>query len=889
MAIKVKPAVTQMNGGQIAPIMESRTDVQIYPYSLRKELNCMPLVYGANRNRGGSAFVYETKNNGKEKAALVPFKVGQNVAYILEFGEGYIRFYKNRERIYETIINGESVYKPSYEVETPYAAEDLFDEKGVFLLDYVQSGDVLYLVHEKYPPKKLMRYGDKNWRLQEMDISGGPWGALNLDENVKFKADGVLGNVGVYCVGFGDYTQCYVSPPELNKDTVFIPEIKCSVVVSGAMLQFDASSFGLDQSDYGLCAMIKNAIDLNGGEDWTADIIPAGNSFQCLIKTRNKECAGQAVQVQFYQTKAFSGDTVVTVSESVFGEYIVSKESFFTPAMVGRKIRLRRPESAEVNVWYAGKEEVKEGDLVQSDGCYYRAKNGGTCGSVKPTHKEGVVSDGHIYWQYLHAGYGYGVITKYIDSLSVQMEVKERLPDEVVNSGTYKWELGLLGEDGIWPCCTEFFKDRLLLGFNGKQGPQVCFSCSGDYENFSDMTNGEVLASNAIVLPILSDMNRITWFCAQDSLFVGTEGGIVSVKPMTSSEVLGPDNITYDNISSVGTCRIKPIKIGDDVLYLGRLAKDIYAIAYNWQSDSYEPDEISLTAYNLLDKGIASWCLQYEPDRIIWAVRGDGKLVGLTYNKRQQVRAFHLHETQGAFENIACIPAPDGTIDEVYFVAKRKPGNFQSRCIEFFKNGLELNTPAGLDKAQELEYLFNNAWYLDSAARFNFDEPAIKVQDDRLLHLDGAKVCIFADGKLQKNKTVNGTTVNLDVPAKNILVGLAYESVIELMPINIDMQDGTGQARSQRINALTARLYRSADFKFSHDSINWTEARVLKDEERTLKSGDLFLNWSASNSHSGLNTEDIVNATGARMLFKQDKPLPVCFTAFYPQMEVSSD
>ncbi|MBQ4493056.1 MAG: hypothetical protein II972_00405, partial [Elusimicrobiaceae bacterium] len=97
-----------------------------------------------------------------------------------------------------------------------------------------------------------------------------------------------------------------------------------------------------------------------------------------------------------------------------------------------------------------------------------------------------------------------------------------------------------------------------------------------------------------------------------------------------------------------------------------------------------------------------------------------------------------------------------------------------------------------------------------------------------------------------------------------------------------------GQARSQRINQMICRLYRSANFKYSWDGTNWHEAKVKGDSDLTLKSGDLILDWGDSNTFSKLNSEDIVNATGARMIFKQDKPLPVCFVAFYPQIEVSN-
>lgn len=49
-----------------------------------------------------------------------------------------------------------------YEITTPYTASDLE------ALNYVQSADIIYLAHKNFPPKKLMRFSDTNWQLQDI-------------------------------------------------------------------------------------------------------------------------------------------------------------------------------------------------------------------------------------------------------------------------------------------------------------------------------------------------------------------------------------------------------------------------------------------------------------------------------------------------------------------------------------------------------------------------------------------------------------------------------------------------------------------------------------------------------------------------------------------------
>ena len=67
---------------------------------------------------------------------------------------------------------------------------------------------------------------------------------------------------------------------------------------------------------------------------------------------------------------------------------------------------------------------------------------------------------------------------------------------------------------------------------------------------------------------------------------------------------------------------------------------------------------------------MSDWAFQQVPNSILWAVRSDGTLLGLTYLKEQQMLAWHKHDTEGGvFENVCTIPgSPE---DDVYFVVQR--------------------------------------------------------------------------------------------------------------------------------------------------------------------------------------------------------------------------
>ncbi len=90
---------------------------------------------------------------------LISFIYSASVAYVLEFGEYYIRAYYD------------DVYITS--VVTPYTESDLFR------IHYKQIGDVMWLVHPKYKPRKLKRTAPDTFELEEIDFKDGPFMTRN--------------------------------------------------------------------------------------------------------------------------------------------------------------------------------------------------------------------------------------------------------------------------------------------------------------------------------------------------------------------------------------------------------------------------------------------------------------------------------------------------------------------------------------------------------------------------------------------------------------------------------------------------------------------------------------------------------------------------------------
>lgn len=141
--------------GEISRELFGRVDLPQYQTGLATCKNFITLPHGPAQNRAGLEFVRETKNSAK-RSRLFPFSFNTEQTFALEFGDQYIRFHT----MGATLVSG----GVPYEVVTPYLEADLFD------LHYVQSADVLTIVHPGYAPRELRRLGALSWTLTSISF-----------------------------------------------------------------------------------------------------------------------------------------------------------------------------------------------------------------------------------------------------------------------------------------------------------------------------------------------------------------------------------------------------------------------------------------------------------------------------------------------------------------------------------------------------------------------------------------------------------------------------------------------------------------------------------------------------------------------------------------------
>ena len=142
-----------LNGGEISPLLRGRVDQPRYNTGTRETLNFVPMPQGGATRRPGTRYLGTAKS---QTSRLVPFVFSETQGRILEFGDKTMRVWLPDG----TLITDDS--GEPYVVETPFADSDLR------AMRFAQSADVIYFAHPAYPPCKLSRYSDNDWRWETL-------------------------------------------------------------------------------------------------------------------------------------------------------------------------------------------------------------------------------------------------------------------------------------------------------------------------------------------------------------------------------------------------------------------------------------------------------------------------------------------------------------------------------------------------------------------------------------------------------------------------------------------------------------------------------------------------------------------------------------------------
>jgi hypothetical protein len=127
--------------------------------------------------------------------------------------------------------------------------------------------------------------------------------------------------------------------------------------------------------------------------------------------------------------------------------------------------------------------------------------------------------------------------------------------------------------------------------------------------------------------------------------------------------------------------------VGNSAIYVQARGNILRDLRYELSANGFEGKDLTVFAAHLV-AGYTIDRLDFAeiPQSIVWAVRSDGKLLGLTYLPEQDVWGWHRHDTgfsTGAYFEDVCV-VPEGNEDAVYVIVRRTIGGATKRYVERF-------------------------------------------------------------------------------------------------------------------------------------------------------------------------------------------------------------
>lgn len=231
---------------------------------------------------------------------------------------------------------------------------------------------------------------------------------------------------------------------------------------------------------------------------------------------------------------------------------------------------------------------------------------------------------------------------------------------------------------GNYPGAVGYYQQRLVFAGSNLSPQTVWMSKTGLFKNFGfSIPNKD---DDAITFTIASkQVNRMRHLVGLDSLLGLTSGG-----EWTFSG--GDTGLTAKTIQAKqkgydGSSLVPPIVVGNNAVYLQARGSRVSSFGYSLEADGFVAGDLTLFSAHMF-RGYTLTDVAYQkiPDSIVWYVRNDGKLLGLTYLPEQQLVGWHWHDTDGFVESIACIP--EGQEDALYMVVRRTINGVQKRYVE---------------------------------------------------------------------------------------------------------------------------------------------------------------------------------------------------------------
>lgn len=345
---------------------------------------------------------------------------------------------------------------------------------------------------------------------------------------------------------------------------------------------------------------------------------------------------------------------------------------------------------------------------------------------------------------------------------------------------------GLVGS-GNHPSEVAYFEQRRWFANTLNDPQKVWATRSGSESNLT--SSFPLQADDAMSFTIAArQVNEIRHLVPLKNIICLTSGGEWSIEPKGSS-YLSPMTVSAQPQSYIGAANVSPIVSGNTVLYVDSKGGRVRDLGYRYEADGYIGRDVSLLANHLFDgHKIIDWAFEKVPHSVVWAVRDDGVLLGLTYMAEEEVFGWHRHETiDGKFKSVTVIE--EGGEDTLYCLVERTVNGQTKNYIEKMRS--------------RKIYGLEDSFFVDSGLQYSGSPVSIF---SGLSHLEGKTVSILGDGNVFPQQVVVDGEISIPQSVSNAVIGLPIEADFETLPLALLSQNGGSNAAFKSVSQVDLQV-----------------------------------------------------------------------------------
>ena len=842
----------------MAPSMFARIDDGKYQTGLAKCTNFLVEPQGPISMRPGFAYVNTTKQQDKPPR-LIPFSFSTDQTMVLEFGDKYIRFHTQGQTLLGS--NGQP-----YEVATPYSIDDVFD------IHYVQSADVLTLVHPSYAPRELRRYGATDWRIVEINFASSlsaPTG-LSVTQHINSEVTNKEDYVREYAVTalLADGSQESVRSGSVS--------LNCNPYGDGSYNTITwhavdgAGLYRVYRNQGGVWAFIGQT---SGTSIRDENIEPDASITPPLYDNIFSQARGiESVTVTnqgsgYIGTRNITGHSdIITMVQATPGWYDAGNYylpfSYPGPGDLGKYSAIIEDQdggtgsgaTAEI-IWRYGGNAIWwiDGFKITSGGSGYKnprivmrvnypnqgietvaycnctVNNDDVSVSLEVSDSTGsgavlvpTVVDGKITSVYVASG------GKDYSNPTIRVVAS--------NGSGAAFSVKVGSASGDYPGAVTYFEQRRWFGGTYTRPNNLWATKSGTESDMSYSLPTQ--DDDRIAVRVAArEANRIQHMVPLAQLMLLTASAEWRVSPL-NSDAITPSSMSVRPQSYVGANNVQPLVVSSTMIYAAARGGHLRECGYSYEAGGYISADVCLRAPHLFDNyNVVDMAYSKAPWPIVWCVNDKGMLIAMTYVPEQQVGAFSTIETNNGKFRSCCVVA-EGDEDILYCVIERIIAGVPKIYIE---------------RMGEREYVnLKECDYLDSSGTY---EGAPKSEITGLTWLEGMEVSIVADGSVEPRQVVQNGKITLSMPASVVHVGIPYTADAQTLPVALALQDGSyGSGHQKNVRSMSLRVVNSSGIQAgpSFDQLTeyparFTESAGLPPDPITDEiSLEVIANWSTS-------------------------------------------